>query len=374
VARMMMAGLEFRKDIPFREVYIHGTVRVEGGKKMSKSLGNIIDPLEVIEELGADALRFSLMVITATGSDVYLSKQKFLIGRNFGNKIWNATRFIFPHLEGERLPIDAAVLDDTDRWILSRLQGTIQEVTEAFSQYRFNEAAGKLYEFFWHQFCDWYLEMTKTRQSREIAPVLAEVLEKFLLLLHPIMPFLTEEIWQKLSPGSSIMIHPWPNSDPRWLNEEAEKRMSFVMRATSAIRTLRSELQIPPKTILSVLQPKTDIVLSDPPYGPFLADNAKVKIAVEANAKKPKHSATVMVDNHPIHILLEGVVNFESERERIAGEIEKRKAQFKKTQSLLSDDDFLSRAPEEIVEKTRQSLLESEEGIREMEQLLEELR
>ncbi len=375
VARMMMAGLEFRKEIPFKNVYIHGTVRVEGGKKMSKSLGNIIDPLEIIDEVGADALRFSLMMIAATGSDVYLSKQKFFIGRNFTNKIWNASRLVLPKLKKSSKPLSPELLTtDPDRWIVSRLHRTAQETTDALSGYRFNEAAGKLYDFFWHEFCDWYLEIIKTRTDEEVAPILKEVLETFLLLLHPFMPFITEEIWQKLNPGKTISLSRWPKPDEKWLNPHVEERMSFVVRATGAIRTLRSELRVPPKTVLTVDVPKSDAAKVLGPLNDFLLKNAKVRVVGRDDAKKPKDSATVMIDNHTLHVLLEGVIDLQKEKGRIQEEVARRRTRKERTATLLSDKNFLSRAPEEIVAKTEESLKETEEGIQKLEQLLEELK
>ena len=374
VARMIMAGLEFRREVPFRDVYIHGTVRAEGGKKMSKSLGNIIDPIDIINQVGADALRFSVMVMAATGTDVYLSEQKFLIGRNFANKIWNAARYILPKIEGKNVLLDAAALGDTDRWILSRLHQIIQQTTEALSQYRFNDAAKTLYEFFWHDFCDWYLEFSKERKDEEIAPVLGQVLKTFLLLLHPFMPFLTEEIWQKILPGSSIMIHSWPAPDKKWIDPDVESKMSFVTRAISAIRNLKSELQISPQTEISVYQPRPHVSLALPPHGPFLAKYAKVKIVVKEDDKKPEGSVTLLIDNHPLHVLLEGIVDLEKERKRISEEIQKRKMHQEKTKERLSDERFLSGAPLEIVEQYRQTLQNSEEEIQKLETLLKELR
>jgi len=381
VARMIMAGLEFRGDIPFRKVYIHGTVRAEGGKKMSKSLGNIIDPIEMIDKFGADALRFSLMVITATGSDVYLSEQKFLIGRNFANKIWNAARLILPKLEKHQPLSPTLPLDNTDRWILSRLNRTIEEVTEALSEYRFNDAGGLLYEFFWHEFCDWYLEMSKARKNEEIAPVLEEVLKKSLLLLHPIMPFLTEEIWQNLSPKESIMVGQWPRPDKATFNPEIERSLSFFMKMTTEIRNLRSQWNVPEGTDLDVEIPLTK---SLPPldekklyYGfEFLKKSAgisKVELTTEKKGK-PAGSATLIVHHAPVYVRLQGVINLEAEKSRILKEIEERRAHWQKTMERLKDDNFVSKAPEEVVEKHRESAKLLEEGIAKLEEALAELR
>ena len=374
VARMIMAGLEFRNEIPFRDVYIHGTVRAEGGKKMSKSLGNIIDPSDIIDQVGADALRFSIMVMAATGTDVYLSEQKFLIGRNFANKIWNASRYVLPKLTHHKTDFTSDLLhDDTDRWIISRLHRTIRDVTRSLTEYRFNDAASALYEFFWHEFCDWYLELSKEREEQEIAPILQEILKTFLLLLHPYMPFITEEIWRELSPHQSIMISAWPKADKTWFNPEIESKMSFVMKAIGSIRNLKSELKIPPQAELFVYQSPSDVSLAVPPYGPFLAKYAKVKVIVKADSQKPKGSATLLIDNSQIHVLLEGIIDMGKERERISTEIAARKSHQKKAKERLSDQKFLSSAPKEIVEQHRQTLQTIEEGIQKLEELLQEL-
>ncbi|MBI3008875.1 MAG: valine--tRNA ligase, partial [Candidatus Omnitrophica bacterium] len=256
VARMIMAGLEFKGDIPFRDVYIHGTVRDDTGTKMSKSLGNIIDPIEIIDEFGTDALRFSIISITAVGQDVFLSKDKFELGRNFANKIWNASRFVLTNLSpmGSKdvgatfmTPVNAGLINQTptslpDKWILSRLNRTIASVTDALGEYRFNEAAFGIYEFFWHEFCDWYLELAKpvlinseqltvnSEKQKEITQIiLYDVLDKSLRLLHPFMPFITEEIWQKMKgpAGSSIMVSSWPVADNKLIDNEAEEEMGL---------------------------------------------------------------------------------------------------------------------------------------------------
>ena len=214
VARMIMAGLEFMDDVPFKDVYINGTVRDIEGKKMSKSLGNIIDPLDIIEEYGTDAMRFSLISITAHGQDVFLSKERFEQGRNFANKIWNASRFILMNLEPTLIKTDLCVffkkedLDVVNRWALSRFYSTLQQTTKYLENFQFNEAANTLYGFFWHDFCDWYLEIIKQDiKNPHNQVVMYKILEKSLRLLHPFMPFITEEIWQslgKLSSGSEI--------------------------------------------------------------------------------------------------------------------------------------------------------------------------
>ncbi len=371
VARMIMAGFEWMGKEPFHEVYIHGTVRAEGGKKMSKSLGNIIDPLDIIDKVGADALRFSLMVITATGSDVYLTEQKFLIGRNFSNKIWNATRYILPKLTSRKISFTADLLrDDTDRWIISRLHHTIDMVNRSLENYRFNEAAGVLYDFFWHEFCDWYLEMTKNKPDEEVGPILEEVLRKFLQLLHPFMPFITEEIWQKLSPGTSIMVSPWPPSEGSYFAPEIEDKMAFVIEFTTKVRNFRDFWKLPSELEIVVLMQENPIFAKA--ILQYLELKEKIKIEMKPDSNKPLGTATLLVRNRPIFARLEGI-DVVKEKVRISREIEQKQALWKNAIGRLEDQNFLSRAPQEIVEQYRESARVLEEGIQKLEQALGEL-
>jgi valyl-tRNA synthetase len=253
VARMIMAGFEFMGDIPFKDIYIHGTVRDIEGKKMSKSLGNIIDPLEIINEYGTDALRFSLISITSQGQDVYLSKERFEQGRNFANKIWNASRFILMNLDPAQIRVDLCQyslntkLSLINRWILSRLYSTLKEVKANLEAYRFNEAANLLYSFFWHEFCDWYLEMIKPEIHKpENQVIMYKVLEKYLRAIHPFMPFISEEIWQMLPhEGESIMASSYPHIQQQLIDKIAEEKMSFVFEIITSIRNMRQDLDIP---------------------------------------------------------------------------------------------------------------------------------
>ncbi len=279
VARMVMAGKFFLKKLPFKDVYIHGIIRVEGGKKMSKSLGNIIDPLEVIERLGTDALRFSIAHMTSEGQDLYLSEDRFLLGRNFANKLWNAARLILegasrremssprslpstpiegrgsdPRFHEDDASKDALTL--ADRWILSRLQRTTQQVTEALEQYQFNEATRRLYQFVWREFCDWYLEVAKLQRQeadkgrvQNTDQVLLEVLEGTLKLLHPFMPFITEELWQKMAErsGKSLMQAPWPKSQAAWVDQKAEDQFQKLQGIITEVRNIRATFRVAAK-------------------------------------------------------------------------------------------------------------------------------
>jgi len=246
VARMIMAGLEFINEIPFKDVLIHGTVRDEQGMKMSKSLGNVIDPLAVIDKFGADSLRFSLMMLAASGSDVYLSDEKFLVGRNFSNKIWNATRFILLKVEENSFKIsnfDFKQLDLIDDWVLDELDKTILAITSDLDSYSFNEAAKKLYEFFWHIFCDWYIEIVKDNFTSQRAQVLVYILLNSIKMLHPFMPFVTEEIFSLIKANSKLdleqmlVVSSWPSPAK---NNRDIKRIKGIKALLETIRQLRN--------------------------------------------------------------------------------------------------------------------------------------
>ena len=268
VSRMVMMGLKFMKEIPFHTVYIHGLVRDIYGKKMSKSLGNVIDPLNVIDKAGADALRFSLVsLITGQGQDIKLSEDKIVESRNFANKIWNVSRFVLMNLGTEPETKQLGSFEFCDRWILSRYNQNIKQVTELLEAYDFGEAARVLYEFIWHEFCDWYVEMAKERlygkdaQAAQIArTILLQVLDGTVRMLHPFMPFITEEIWQKLrSPVSglpspvSIMLSQWPKAEEKFIDLKVEEQMNLIMEVIRAIRNLRKEEKIEPKKEIEML-------------------------------------------------------------------------------------------------------------------------
>ncbi|MBI4549647.1 MAG: valine--tRNA ligase [Candidatus Omnitrophica bacterium] len=376
VARMIMAGLYFMKEVPFRDVYIHGTVRTDSGQKMSKSLGNAIDPLELISEIGADALRFSIVMLTASGQDAYLSKEKFELGRNFTNKIWNAARFSFSNLKDFRAlqpgflpPLKG--LGVVDRWIVSRLEHVIREVDGALAAYRFNDAASALYHFFWHDFCDWYLELSKPvfygedRPAKEkTSAVLLFVLETYLRLLHPFMPFLAEELWQKLrayyrdtqSMPESILTAAWPGFERKKVSAPAEFEMGLMQQAIGGIRDLRAKLNIPPAKPIEAVVRVADPGLLEK-IGRFdaairhLARLESLSIVTEFE-RRPTHLSNVFKEME-IFVRVEGVVDLAAERARILKKIEEVSKLLDQLAHRLSNADFISRAPEEVVEKER---------------------
>lgn len=382
VARMIMMGLHFMKEVPFRDVYIHAIVRDAEGQKMSKSKGNVIDPLVMIEQYGADAFRFTLAAMAAQGRDIKLAPERIEGYRNFANKLWNASRFVLMNLEEGFVPNPELISKDSslaDRWILSRLQSVTAEVKKALTEYRFNDAASSLYQFIWHEYCDWYLELSKPALSLEQhAPVrkacqtvLATILETVLRLLHPIMPFITEEIWQRLPEAvrsreprvgsASIMISAFPAADDRLINLDAEKDMQTVMDVITAIRNIRGEMNIPPSMQIAAIV-KSD----DPELAAHLKKNtgyvlalARLKeLRVAADEPKPKAAATAVIKSAEVYVPLEGVIDIASERDRLLKETAKLSKDIEIFSKKLSNKDFVERAPQAVVEKDKAKLEE----------------
>jgi len=374
VARMIMAGLEFMKDIPFSDVYIHGTVRDDTGKKMSKSLGNIIDPLEIIDEFGCDALRFSLVSITASGQDVFLSKKKFEIGRNFANKLWNASRFIMMNLD-EDVDTDLCRLYKkgklglAERWILSRLYSTIQDVSKALDAYRFNEAASRIYDFIWHEFCDWFIEVSKRDiKNRNTQVILYKVLEKSLRILHPFIPFITEEIWQNLPHDRGpIMTEAVPHVQKDLISKSDEEDMQFIIDIITSIRNVRHEMEIAPgKMIEAVIVAKEErsAKLIDENFS-YIRNLARVEKAgiVKKLTQPLKQSASAVVGKVTVYIPLAGLIDIEAEKKRLEVKIEALSSDLKVAKSKLSNRNFTSKAPGEVVDKVKARKDSIEESI-----------
>jgi len=360
VARMIMSGFEFTGKEPFSQVYIHGIVRDETGAKMSKSLGNAVDPINIIDEYGADALRFAIISITSEGQDVYCSKEKFELGRNFANKIWNASRFTLMNLgKIPKTAPRASSLNPEDRWILSRLNGTIERLTESLERSRFNEAAATLYDFFWHQFCDWYLELAKPNiQKASTQWVLQKTLETTLRLLHPFMPFITEEIWQQLShEGETIMRAPWPTPEKKWMDKKIEAQMQLVITEIQSIRNVRSAWQINPKDTVSVAIKATRDSESKvlKAYSGLIAQMAKVgSLKIGKDIARPKESAVANIGHVETYVILTGLVDIQVERERIRAALVEVEKMSKGLAGRLQNEQFLKKAPAEVVEKEKQ--------------------
>ncbi len=370
VARMIMAGFEFMGDIPFKDVYIHGTVRDDSGKKMSKSLGNSIDPLEIIADCGADALRFSLISITAMGQDIYLSKEKFEFGRNFCNKIWNASRFILMNLKKENYLEEKILpkedLSSCDAWILSRFNSTLKKLNNSFLRYRLNECANIIYEFFWHQFCDWYIEFSKmNKDKKSTQAVLYNILEKSLRILHPFMPLITDEIWQKLTgKKTSIMSQPWPEIEDSYIDAELEKEMQILMNVCGDTRNLRNENKIKPKDKVDITIGSDDkrIIGVLDKNRDYLINLAKIQTLKFTAEKDLDISANPTVSSTGCLIMLslkniEGV-DTEKEKEKIIKQMEELSRHAARKEKLLSNENYLKKAPAAVVDKEKKSLLE----------------
>ncbi|MBU1933556.1 MAG: valine--tRNA ligase [Candidatus Omnitrophica bacterium] len=389
VARMIISGLEFMKEVPFKDVYLHGTVRDLTGKKMSKSLGNVIDPIDIINEFGSDALRYSMIAITATGQDVFLSREKFEIGRNFANKIWNASRFVLMNTNlSKAKPWTQSVqgLALADRWILSRLTRTVESVTKALDNYRFNEAESIAYDFFWHDFCDWYLEMAKPiladsveriADRRKITElVLLYVLENSLKLLHPFMPFVTEAVWQNIEERGSIMTEKWPKPDRSLINKEAEKNIELIQSVIISIRNIRSDMNIPHTAMLTVYI----VPLKKDGCGKLEEGSEHIKrlaraekLIIEKTSKKPAQCATAVLEGFNIFVSLEGVIDFKAEKARLRKKMEDIDIKLKFVNKRLKDDNFIKKAPEKIVSMEKEKAAKLKEQKDRLKKTLESL-
>ncbi|MFC1808128.1 valine--tRNA ligase, partial [Candidatus Omnitrophota bacterium] len=362
VARMIMAGIEICGDIPFKDVYIHGTVRDDTGTKMSKSLGNVIDPLKVIDEYGADALRFSIISITAVGQDVFLSEDKFQMGRNFANKIWNVSRFLLMNLD-DQISADLCVVYDReklslpDRWILSALFRTIEGVEKALDSFKINDAANLLYEFIWHKYCDWYVEIAKASIKEPTTQViLFKVLEKSLRMLHPFMPFITEEIWQQLGEKEPIAKSKLPHIQRQIINEQAEADMEHIISIIVSIRNIRAEMNIGHKLEIEAVisSPKKEIIDLQDEIAIYASRLANVKsLKIGKAAKRPQRSASSILDFCEIFIPLEGIIDVEIEKARLQKGLKETESMLASLDKKLSNKNFVDRAPADIVAKER---------------------
>ncbi len=378
VARMMMMGIFFMNEVPFKDVYIHALVRDEKGKKMSKSKGNVIDPLKVIDNYGADAFRFTLAAFAAQGRDVKMSEDRVEGYRHFVNKLWNAARFALMHLkEGNVCDIDKNNLSTIEKWILSRTAATAEAVKNGIENYKFNEAAGSVYQFVWHEFCDWYLEAEKpslydknnTARQDTAKAVLAEVLKNILIMLHPFMPFVTEEIWDILpTVQGSVMKAVFPCKDKTLMamrDPGTEKDIDFIFGLISGIRNIRSEMNIQLSMNLNVKMETPDsmeknCIEENSPMIKNLAnlenidclDEEETAIFHENNASAS--SATAVVNSTTIYVSLEGVIDFEKEENRLTREIEKITKELLSVSKRLNNESFLDKAPEAVVAKVKE--------------------
>ncbi len=395
VARMMMMGLWFRGDVPFHDVYIHALVRDEKGQKMSKSRGNVIDPLEVIDRFGADPFRFTLVAFAAQGRDIRLSVDRIEGYQRFANKVWNAVRFTLMNLEdfdpsapavpfAERLP--------QDRWILTRLREAVAEVRANLDAYEFDKAAGSVYQFLWHELCDWYIEMAKgplygrgdARARLGTQQTLVEAFDTVLRLLHPFMPFVTEELWQKLpwpayrgERPESVMTAAFPRPEALPEDAEARDRIERVKEVVSAIRNIRGEMNVPPSRKVEAwvrgADEALDVVRAEAATVRALAGLERLEV-LEAGAARPAQSAAAVAAGLEIYVPLAGVVDLAAEEKRLEKEISRLDQDLGRVRKKLANPNFTGKAPAEVVEKERAKEAELAEKLEKLRANLERIR
>jgi len=378
VARMIMAGLEFMGDVPFRDVLLNGIVRDEQGRKMSKSLGNGIDPLAMIEQFSADAVRFTLIMLSSEGQDINLSEKNFEMGRNFSNKIWNAYRFISMHLKGDA-DTEFKKYDKhfelADRWILSSFQRVIEQTEANLNRYRVNESLNTIYQFFWHDFCDWYLELIKKRlydeshpQQRQTALTIAcYIMKECMGIFHPFIPFISEEVWQTFRDGKeeSLVVSPWPESMIEFLDEESENEMILIQELIGAVRNIRAEMNVPPGKMAPLYVRTTEsvfrLISKNENYFNALAKVDSIRsYADDMN----KHAlATAVIHGIELFLPLADLIDIDKERQRLEKEIGRLKSLEKNLQSKLANKNFVAKAPAQVVTAEKEKLSKIQESL-----------
>jgi valyl-tRNA synthetase len=389
VARMVMAGYEFVGREPFSDVYIHGTVRDANGIKMSKSLGNGIDPLEIIGLHGADALRISLVLATPDGQDPWISRNTFEIGRNFVNKLFQASRFVMMRNGSKRIDIASIPDDDlilVDKWILSRLEKTIESVNQNFGEFKLSAAAKSIYSFTWNDFCSWYIELIKPDKPdqpiREASLRVAfYILDKILRLLHPFIPFVTEEINSRLKEifpdkEDTLLFGPWPAQPRQFKDDSLEHSFEYIQSVVNAVRSIRAEMNVPPGKRADLYIRITDTQMGGilESYQQYFRSLAKIdKLIIGKDVKKPSLSASAVISGAEIFIPLEGLINVDSEKKRLEKELANLKIQLEKISKKLANPDFLKNAPADVVEREKNKKTDMEERVEKINNNLEQL-
>ena len=384
VARMIFSGLEFMEDVPFSEVLIHGIVRDEKGKKMSKSAGNGIDPLELIDKYGADALRFSLTTNIAPGSDTRFSREKLESCRNFCNKLWNASRFVIMNIKkGDTINEIPTRLNIADKWILTRLNAVIKEVTINLNKYEFGVVSAKLYDFTWSEFCDWYIEATKPMlysndesQRKHAIAMLTYVLTNILKLLHPIIPFITEEIYSKYNKkGESIMVQEWPSYNRKYVFHKEEKAFENMISLITSIRNTRASMNVLPSKKIHI------IVKAEDPRGfqafeTYLDKLAGVENVIYAgyNEAVEGNNVALVTDIAQIFIPMGDLVDPAKEKERLSKELEQAESDIAHSKALLDNTNFVSRAPQKVIDMERQKLELAQDKYNKLKEKLDALK
>jgi valyl-tRNA synthetase len=364
---MIMMGLYNMDDVPYRHVYLHGTVRNEQGQRMSKSLGTGVDPLEVVDQYGADALRYTLITSSGPGNDLKLSTQRVEAGRNFANKLWNAARFVISMIGDAqvRLPEGPPTADAPleDRWIVSRTEELCRSVDDLLQRFELGEAARQVYDFVWGEFADWYIEIAKVRARGERRdgpsplPVLAWVLDRCLRLLHPFMPFVTEEIWQALASKvdgideEALIIAPFPRGESGYRDEAAEREMELLIDVVRAIRNIRAEKKVEPAKVIEayiVADGSRSVMESGTPYIETLARVKPLRVVADGEAPRDQ-VATAVLEGVTAVVPLAGLFDMDAERARLEKQIAEAEADAGRIQAKLSNEQFRSKAPAAIV-------------------------
>ncbi len=386
ISRMIMAGLHFTGKLPYHDIFITGMVKDKQGRWMSKSLGNGIDPLDMIDQYGADAVRYCLIILCAQGQDIKLDPTKFEMGRNFANKIWNAFRFLSLHMQDGKKYVEPAAPDSpglVDRWMFTRLQETIRLVEDDLSRYRLNEALLKIYGLVWNDFCDWYLELIKPAAPDEKMPdeTVARaiiIFESLMKLLHPFMPFITEDIWQRLrkrTPEEALIHSPWPVFQADYLFEEDAALFGTIQAIISSIRNVRAEMHVDTGREIDVI-----INTPDQANAGRLRNQEMIfrkllklrKITIDTGQGRPPSSASAVVEGYQIYIPLSGIIDLDQEKGRIEKEIQRLERFLKSVNGKLANKQFLANAPEEIVEKERSKQADAKTNLHKLQGILED--
>ena len=365
VARMIISGYEFMGDLPFKDVYFTSILRDETGAKFSKSLGNSPDPFTLFDDYGTDAVRFGIMLMAPQGLDVLFSPKGLEVGRNFINKLWNASRFILMNVEGE---ISDEFLEENlnlpELWILNRLQIAVKRVNRHLDNFNFNEAAKVIYEFTWSDYCDWYIEIAKTSfnnnesYTNTVKWVSKYVLRNIIILLHPYAPFVTEEIWSKIKNENDhdLIVTSWPIVNKQWINKSSENEMEILKSLISSVRTIRSQMNVPPNKLCNMVVHCNDIqksILNS--HSLIIKSLAKIdNIEMTKDSKKPLQSATAIVDNMEVFIPLHGIIDFDLEKDRLQKRINELEMHLANVSKKLDNKDFLNRAPKNVISREKE--------------------
>lgn len=390
VARMIMAGTHFMNDVPFKDVYLNGLIRDKIGRKMSKSLGNGIDPIEIIDEHGADAFRFTLSFITSLGGqDIWLDRELFKMGGKFANKIYNSAKYIFGNIEDNAniKDLDTYTLENKDKWILSRLQKAIESTTQKLKEYRFDEASQTIYKFYWNEFCDWYIEISKfdlkdeSKKEKTIA-VLLYVLEESMAMIHPFMPFITEEIYSNLPKhnidSKALMIREYPKSNNKYIFEDIEKDFNLIQDIVSGIRNSRSSFNLPPNKKLDVIIRYTSDYFKNTAESykdiiSALSLTESLNIVSSSDSERNKGSFVKVFEGGEINVNLVGIIDLEAEKKRLEKEAAGYKKDLEAVNKKLSNENFMKKAKQEAIDTENRKKKEFEDKLKGIEEVLSSL-